>query len=49
MADVTDFKGVGRARIQWGKWVLIGLGMLISLMLLVIPLVAIFTVLCLKV
>ncbi|MFK8259981.1 sulfate/thiosulfate ABC transporter permease CysW [Erwinia sp. AnSW2-5] len=43
MADVTDFKGVGRARIQWGKWVLIGLGMLISLMLLVIPLVAIFT------
>ncbi|MEJ4045104.1 MULTISPECIES: sulfate/thiosulfate ABC transporter permease CysW [unclassified Erwinia] len=43
MADVSEFKGVGRARIQWGKWILIGLGMLISLLLLVVPLIAIFT------
>lgn len=42
MADVSDFNGAERARVQWGKWVLIGLGMLISLLLLVIPLVAIF-------
>ena len=43
MADVTDFKGADRTRFQWGKWILIGLGMLISLLLLVVPLVAIFT------
>jgi len=43
MADVSEFKGVGRTRFQWGKWLMIGLGMLISLLLLVVPLIAIFT------
>ncbi|CCG87944.1 sulfate/thiosulfate ABC transporter permease CysW [Erwinia piriflorinigrans] len=42
MADVSDFKNLGRARVQWGKWALIGTGALISLLLLVVPLVAIF-------
>lgn len=42
MADISEFNGVGRARFQWGKWILIGLGMIISLLLLVVPLIAIF-------
>ncbi len=42
MADVTAFNGVGRRRINWGKWLLIALGMAISLGLLVVPMVAIF-------
>ncbi|ADP13230.1 sulfate/thiosulfate transporter permease subunit [Erwinia sp. Ejp617] len=42
MAEISDFKDVRRARIPWGKWMLIGLGALISLLLLVIPLLAIF-------
>ncbi|KOC92346.1 sulfate/thiosulfate ABC transporter permease CysW [Winslowiella iniecta] len=42
MADVSEFKGAVRPRFNWGKWILIGLGMLISLFLLVVPLIAIF-------
>ncbi|ATZ12179.1 sulfate/thiosulfate ABC transporter permease CysW [Erwinia amylovora] len=42
MAEVSDVKDVRRARIRWGKWMLIGLGALISLFLLVVPLAAIF-------
>ncbi|MBP2167793.1 sulfate transport system permease protein [Erwinia toletana] len=42
MADVSEFNGVARPRINWSKWLLIGLGMLISLGLLVVPLIAIF-------
>ncbi|GAA3579954.1 MAG: sulfate/thiosulfate ABC transporter permease CysW [Gibbsiella quercinecans] len=42
MADVTAFNGVERPGINWGKWVLIGLGMLFSLLLLVIPMISIF-------
>lgn len=42
MADVTALNRAGRARINWGKWILISLGMLISLGLLVVPLIAIF-------
>ncbi|KQN54967.1 MULTISPECIES: sulfate/thiosulfate ABC transporter permease CysW [unclassified Erwinia] len=42
MAEVTDLKQAGRAPLPWGKWILIGLGMLISIFLLVVPLVAIF-------
>ncbi|MEM6049133.1 sulfate/thiosulfate ABC transporter permease CysW [Erwinia sp. P7711] len=42
MADVTDLKGVSRSRPNWGKWVLIALGMVISLGLLVVPMAAIF-------
>lgn len=42
MADVTEFKGVGRSRTNWSKWLLIATGMIISLGLLVVPLIAIF-------
>ncbi|MGB9097691.1 sulfate/thiosulfate ABC transporter permease CysW [Erwinia sp.] len=42
MADVTELKGASRSRINWGKWILIALGMLISIGLLVVPMVAIF-------
>ncbi|AIX72960.1 MAG: sulfate/thiosulfate ABC transporter permease CysW [Mixta calida] len=43
MADVTQLNGVARQRINWGKWLLIALGVLISFLLLVVPLIAIFT------
>lgn len=43
MADITELKGASRSRINWGKWILIALGMLISFGLLVVPMVAIFT------
>lgn len=42
MADITEFNNAGRGRVSWGKWLLIGTGMLISLGLLVVPLIAIF-------
>ncbi len=42
MADITALNSIGRSRADWGKWVLIALGMLISLGLLVVPLIAIF-------
>ena len=42
MADVTDLKGMSRSRPNWGKWVLIALGIVISLALLVVPMAAIF-------
>lgn len=42
MADVTAFNGARRQPVNWGKWILITLGMLISLGLLVVPLIAIF-------
>ncbi|WLS80040.1 sulfate/thiosulfate ABC transporter permease CysW [Erwinia pyri] len=42
MADVTELNGVSRSRPNWGKWVLIALGMVISLGLLVVPMAAIF-------
>ncbi|MCU5771093.1 sulfate/thiosulfate ABC transporter permease CysW [Erwiniaceae bacterium BAC15a-03b] len=42
MADISEFKSTGQ-RINWGKWLLISLGMLISLLLLVVPMVSIFT------
>ena len=42
MADVTDLNGVSRSRPNWGKWVLIASGVVISLGLLVVPMAAIF-------
>ncbi|MFS2222144.1 sulfate/thiosulfate ABC transporter permease CysW [Pantoea sp. B65] len=42
MADISEFKGAVRPRINWSKWLLISLGVLISLGLLVVPLVVIF-------
>lgn len=42
MADISAFNGVERPRINWGKWVLIAIGVLFSLLILVIPMISIF-------
>jgi len=42
MADITELNQAGRGRASWGKWLLIGTGMIISFGLLVVPLIAIF-------
>ncbi|WP_145519446.1 sulfate/thiosulfate ABC transporter permease CysW [Yersinia mollaretii] len=42
MADITEFHGVARPPINWGKWTLIAIGALFSFLLLVIPMVWIF-------
>ncbi|RRZ91039.1 sulfate/thiosulfate ABC transporter permease CysW [Erwinia sp. 198] len=42
MADVTELNHIGRDRPRWGKWLLIATGMIVSLGLLVVPLIAIF-------
>ena len=42
MTDIPAFKGAERADINWGKWILIGIGVVLSLLLLVIPMGYIF-------
>ncbi|HII2979834.1 TPA: sulfate/thiosulfate ABC transporter permease CysW [Yersinia enterocolitica] len=42
MADIAEFNGVARPPINWGKWTLIAIGALFSVLLLVIPMVWIF-------
>lgn len=42
MADISEFNGVARPPINWGKWTLISIGALFSFLLLVIPMVWIF-------
>ncbi|MDA5546180.1 sulfate/thiosulfate ABC transporter permease CysW [Yersinia massiliensis] len=42
MADITEFNGVARPPINWGKWTLIAIGAIFSFLLLVIPMVWIF-------
>ncbi|OVZ91575.1 sulfate ABC transporter permease subunit CysW [Yersinia frederiksenii] len=42
MADISEFNGVARPPINWGKWTLIAIGVLFSFLLLVIPMVWIF-------
>uniref|UniRef100_UPI0035C6B9AA sulfate/thiosulfate ABC transporter permease CysW n=1 Tax=Serratia quinivorans TaxID=137545 RepID=UPI0035C6B9AA len=42
MADISEFNGVERPRVNWGKWTLIGIGVLFSILLLVVPIVSIF-------
>ncbi|WP_145600066.1 sulfate/thiosulfate ABC transporter permease CysW [Yersinia frederiksenii] len=42
MADISEFNGVARPPINWGKWALITIGALFSFLLLVIPMVWIF-------
>lgn len=42
MVEVTPMQRPPRSPINWGKWILIAIGMLFSLLLLVVPLVAIF-------
>jgi len=42
MAVMSTLKQTERSRFQWGKWLLISLGVLLSLLLLAVPLAAIF-------
>ncbi|AJI95290.1 sulfate/thiosulfate ABC transporter permease CysW [Yersinia ruckeri] len=42
MADISTFNGVARPPFNWGKWTLITLGSLFSVLLLVIPIIWIF-------
>ncbi|ENR8311454.1 TPA: sulfate/thiosulfate ABC transporter permease CysW [Yersinia enterocolitica] len=42
MADISEFNGVARPPINWGKWTSIAIGALFSFLLLVIPMVWIF-------
>ncbi|CAI1622991.1 sulfate/thiosulfate ABC transporter permease CysW [Serratia quinivorans] len=42
MTDISEFNGVERPRVNWGKWTLIGIGVLFSVLLLVVPIVSIF-------
>ncbi|UAN56000.1 sulfate/thiosulfate ABC transporter permease CysW [Serratia sp. JSRIV004] len=42
MADVTALNGAERPRVNWGKWTLIAIGVLFSILLLVVPMVMIF-------
>ncbi|WP_435927352.1 sulfate/thiosulfate ABC transporter permease CysW [Dryocola sp. BD613] len=42
MTDVTELKSYRRSGFNWGKWALIGLGVLISFLLLVVPVASIF-------
>ncbi len=42
MVDICAFNGAERARVDWVKWLLIGAGMVISLLFLVIPMGYIF-------
>ncbi|CNI06179.1 sulfate/thiosulfate transporter permease subunit [Yersinia massiliensis] len=42
MADITEFNGVARPPVNWGKWTLIAIGAIFSFLLLVIPMVWIF-------
>ncbi|STV73941.1 sulfate transport system permease protein CysW [Klebsiella pneumoniae] len=37
MAEVTQLKRYDAPRINWGKWFLIGVGMLVSAFILVVP------------
>ncbi|KGL51340.1 sulfate/thiosulfate transporter permease subunit [Pantoea ananatis] len=42
MAEISQLNHVDRQPVNWAKWLLIGLGALISLLLLVVPMVSIF-------
>lgn len=42
MADISEFNGFERPRVNWGKWTLIGIGVLFSVLLLVVPIISIF-------
>ncbi|HEY1847185.1 MAG TPA: sulfate/thiosulfate ABC transporter permease CysW [Buttiauxella sp.] len=42
MTDVTELKSYRRSGFNWGKWTLIGIGVLVSFLLLVVPVASIF-------
>ncbi|WP_239954277.1 sulfate/thiosulfate ABC transporter permease CysW [Pantoea sp. Z09] len=42
MADISHLNAADRQPVNWGKWLLIGIGVLVSLLLLVVPMISIF-------
>ena len=42
MAEVTQLKRYDARPINWGKWFLIGIGMLVSAFILLVPMIYIF-------
>ncbi len=42
MTEVTQLKRYGARPINWGKWFLIGIGMLVSAFILLVPMIYIF-------
>ena len=42
MAEVTQLKRYDAPRFNWGKWFLIGTGMLVSAFILLVPMIYIF-------
>ena len=46
MAEVTQLKRYDAPRINWGKWFLIGAGVLVSALILVVPTIYIFVQAC---
>ncbi|ADU70145.1 sulfate/thiosulfate ABC transporter permease CysW [Pantoea sp. At-9b] len=42
MAEISQINRVDRSPINWAKWLLIGIGALVSLLLLVVPMISIF-------
>lgn len=42
MAEISHINHAERQPINWGKWLLIGIGALVSILLLVVPMVSIF-------
>lgn len=42
MTDITALKNHTRSRINWGKWALIAIGVLVSFLILVVPVASIF-------
>ncbi|KJV31906.1 sulfate/thiosulfate ABC transporter permease CysW [Pantoea sp. SM3] len=42
MAEISQINHAERQPVNWGKWVLIGVGVLISFLLLVVPMISIF-------
>ncbi|WP_029593534.1 sulfate/thiosulfate ABC transporter permease CysW [Franconibacter pulveris] len=42
MAEVTEVKNYDRPGVNWGKWLLIGTGVLVSCLILLVPMISIF-------
>ncbi|MDU6434752.1 MAG: sulfate/thiosulfate ABC transporter permease CysW, partial [Pantoea sp.] len=42
MAHISHINAADRQPVNWSKWLLIGIGVLVSLLLLVVPMISIF-------
>ena len=42
MAEISQINHAERQPVNWGKWLLIGVGALVSFLLLVVPMISIF-------